>query len=187
MQPRHNEANNAAIHRNKTVARRMLQMFNDGDLRVVDEIASPNVFTRAPHPLALVSYIRHPLTASRGAERRRLQAEIEVVRAAFENLRFDEEVLLVDEDGNEDGSRNVFMSWRLSGTNTGPLGSKKATGKHVTVLGADIMRLDEDSRIVEHIDFYTRPRLDLLYRLGLLDVDLLDVLRDEGLLSLPSR
>jgi hypothetical protein len=180
MQPQYNEANETAIRRNKATARRMLEMFHSGNLEAVDEIASPDCFAAGPHPLAIVSWASHPLTTSLAAEREHLTAAIEAPRAAFENLRFDEETLIAD-------PKKVFMKWRFSGTNTGPLGGREATGIDVTVFGADVMLLDEDGRIVEHIDFYTRPRLDLLYKLGHLDLEMLETLREQGLVSLPPR
>jgi ketosteroid isomerase-like protein len=154
----------AERNRNKEVVRRMLRAFSDGTPEVVDELTTPDLISHSPHPLA----------AFHGKEQERLKAEIELPRTAFPDQRFEEQVMIAEGD-------LVFVGWKLTGSHQGPLADREATGKEFEVTGGEVVRL-RDGKIVEHVDHYSKPRFELLAKLGILDDRMLEWMQNRGLI-----
>jgi predicted ester cyclase len=151
---------------NKAVAREMLKAWNDeGETHLPDKLLSPDVVTR----------FHHPLKAPTGrGKRQRVPSEVALPREAFPDQKFTEQILIADDNGL------VFIAWDLTATHEGELYGKRATGKQVNVHGCDVVRV-QDGKIVEHWDYYTKPRTHALAQLGLLDKRLQRRLQKEGL------
>ena len=123
---------------------RILQIWNRGDLALVDEIYTPEVVRYDagwPHPIrgldALRSYFRF-------------------YRSAFPDIEMTIQETIME--GNK-----IVWHWTLRGTNTGPMGEAPATGKEVRLSGISIGRI-VDGKIAEVGDFYNQA--SLLLQLG---------------------
>jgi predicted ester cyclase len=160
----------AVLTKNKNVARSLLAAWNrKGETHIPDGFAAPNLVTRFPQPNAAVKSD----TAVKSEATKK--AATALPREAFPDQQFQEEIVLAEND-------LVFIAWSVTGTNTGPLYGRPATGKQVTVYGADVIRLT-DGKIVEHWNYHAKARLVALAKLGLLDKPMQATLRDNGLLS----
>lgn len=150
----------------KKVARELLRAFNEaGETHLVDDLVSDDVVTRFPETVRV----------ARGRRRReRVPSEVVLPRDAFPDQRFEEQILIAQDD-------LAFIAWDLTGTHKGEFHGKKGTGKKVTVHGSDVVRV-RDGRIVEHWNFYTKPRVHALARLGLLDAKTGQELKRRGLI-----
>jgi predicted ester cyclase len=115
--------------RNKAAVRRMLDVFNTGDLSVIDEVADPSLVSHNPHP---------------GTENDRdgLKHQIMFLRQAFPDARFREEEIIAEGD-------KVFLRWSMLSTHEGPYMGKQGTGKQVVHHGQEFFRL-QDGKIIEH-------------------------------------
>ncbi len=114
---------------NKTVARRFIQVWGDGNLDVVDELAAPSLVVRYP---------TIPQAIQGGREFRHVLAGF---RSAFPDsaLRVEEEIA--------EGEK-VVLRWTFSGTHRGSFMGVPATGKKVTWTGITIYRI-VDGKVVE--------------------------------------
>jgi len=143
----------------------MVEAFNTGNPGIVDEIVSPEV----------VSFSPHPLPANQGAQRERIKREMLLPRTAFPDQHFEIQVLIAEGD-------LVFLGWKFTGTQLGPMGDgSQPTGRQVTVYGGEIARL-KDGIIVEHLDHFTKPRLEMMSQLRLLTPEKQDQLRNRGMI-----
>lgn len=150
----------------KKVAREMLAAFNDaGETHLVDDLVSDDVVTR------FVDTVR---VSRNGGRRERVASEVVLPRDAFPDQHFEEQIVIAQND-------LVFIAWDLTGTHQGEFLGKKATNKEITVHGSDVLRV-RDSKIVEHWNFYAKPRVHALARLGLLDVKTGKDLKRRGLI-----
>lgn len=151
--------------RNKRVVRRVLRAWNR---------KKESFF---PSHLISPALVTHFGNGSAGAGARARSRELEVVlpNSAFPDQRFEEQILIADD-------KSVFIGWEFIGTHKGPLYGRRATGKAVTVHGADFYRL-ENGLIVEHWDFYSKTRVHVLAKLGLLDRKMQQYLINTGLLG----
>jgi steroid delta-isomerase-like uncharacterized protein len=106
---------------NRAVVRRVLHVFNSGDLAVLDDLIAP-------------TYTNHnaPPGAPQGIEGRK-QA-VSMFRRAFPDLESTVEDLIADGD-------RVVARVNLRGTNTGEFMGRPATGRAVDVAGIDIFRV----------------------------------------------
>ena len=106
------------LERNKETARRFFnEVFNKGNLAVVDESMSPSyVFDGQPQSAAEV------------------KAWVTGLRTTFPDLHFELQVVLAEGD-------TVALRWQLTGTNTGgasPTGAKVVnSGTNIVTFGAD--------------------------------------------------
>ncbi len=115
---------------NKALARRYIeQVLNEGNLNVLDELASPN-YRRYLSPTAA------PLT--REVQKQRLAG----LRAAFPDIH------LTIEDMIAEGDR-IAIRMTLRGTHRGTLLGIAPTGKPVMASAFDVIRI-EDGKFVEH-------------------------------------
>ncbi|MGI9532138.1 ester cyclase [Lutimonas sp.] len=76
---------------------------------------------------------------------------------AFPDLHFTVEQITPIDD-------QLFMTWNMTGTNTGVFGDNPATGKQVQINGITRLDFNDDNKIVKQNVFYTE--LSLLQQLG---------------------
>ena len=118
-----------SVASNKAVARRFIQVWGDGNLDVIDELAAPSLVVRYPT-------IPQVIQGSR---------EFRHVIAGFRSA-FPDSALRVEEEIAE--GEKVVIRWSFSGTHKGNLLGVPATGKRVTWTGITIYRI-VDGRVVE--------------------------------------
>lgn len=86
-----------------------------------------------------------------------LSAIFNIYFTAFPDLHFTiEQITPIDEQ--------IFMTWNMTGTNTGVFGDAQPTGKKVQISGMTRLDFDNNNRIVKQNVFYTE--LSLLQQLG---------------------
>ncbi|MGA7731886.1 MAG: ester cyclase [Chloroflexia bacterium] len=141
------------LENNKKIVRRMLEAFNTGDTKVVEELIAPNIRDVAN----LHGFEEHE---RRMPVPQRVQTEIMLGKQAFPDKKFKVESIIAEGD-------TVILRWSMTGTHTGTLFGRKATGKKVKVSGTEIVRI-KDGKIVEHDDDGVHT-LQLLQQLGWLD------------------
>jgi predicted ester cyclase len=113
---------------NESVVRRFFEeLWNAGDLAVVDDIVAPH------HVHHIGDDVRH------GPEGVRQMASY--LREAFPDLHF------VLEDVVSDADR-VAVRWSATGTQSGPFFDLEPTGRHARWTGMDMVRLN-DGQLVE--------------------------------------
>ncbi|HWS55132.1 MAG TPA: ester cyclase [Pyrinomonadaceae bacterium] len=138
-------ADTKAREKNKAIARRLLKAWNQkGQAHLPSELVSTKVVTFGPN----------------GTQTGRAAAETLLPARAFTKQRFVEQILIADDE-------RVFIAWEVTGTHSGALYGVAATGQAVRAHGADVLRI-VGGKVVEHINYYSTPRLHLLARLGLL-------------------
>ena len=118
-----------SVESNKAVARRFIQVWGDGNLDVVDELAAPSLVVRYPT-------IPQVIQGSR---------EFRHVLAGFRSA-FPDSALRVEEEIAE--GEKVMLRWTFSGTHKGSFMGIPATGKRVTWTGITIYRI-VDGRVEE--------------------------------------
>ena len=114
---------------NKAIARRFIQVWGDGNLDVIDELAAPSLVVRYP----VIPQVIH---SSR---------EFRHVIAGFRSA-FPDSALRVEEEIAE--GEKVAVRWTFTGTHKGSFMGIPATGKKVTWTGITIYRI-VDGRVVE--------------------------------------
>jgi len=108
---------------NKAVARRVLkELFNQGDLDLVDEIIAPDFVQHDP---AMSEDLRGP---------EEFKGYISMYRSAFPDIHIEVEDQLAEGD-------RVATRWTSTGTHEGELMGIASTGNRVTVAGMDISRI----------------------------------------------
>lgn len=118
-----------ASENGRTIARRLTEdLWDKGDLAVADEILAPD-------------FVDHDPVPGQGAGLDGYREMVGVFRAAFPDLRVQNEDVIVEED-------KVVLRWTARGTHKGPLMDIPPTGKEVTLKGIDILRVD-GGRIAE--------------------------------------
>ena len=134
----------------KGVVRRFAEeIWHKGNLDAIDEFIAPN-------------YVRH---TSQYRERGRevqgpegARQSIAAMRAAFPDVHFTEDDILVDGD-------KVVLRWTFHGTHRGEFLGVAPTGKHVTFTGINIYRIAH-GKIVER--WASEDAISLYQQLGLL-------------------
>ncbi|HEU0297796.1 MAG TPA: ester cyclase [Longimicrobium sp.] len=147
--------------RNKASVRRVLEAFNTGNLRLIDEAIHPDLRDYTPG-------IRS------SPNRRGVQMQVEIFRSQFPDVHFKEEYTIAEGD-------MVFLRWEMTGTHRGKLLGREGTGRKITHHGHEILRLDKDGRIIEHTDSFNV--VTFLDKLGLMDAEMLTRLRQSQILS----
>jgi predicted ester cyclase len=138
----------------KKVARELVRRFNDdGETHLPDDLITQETVTRFPETIRI---------ASDGRGRQRTSSEVVLPRDAFPDQQFEEQILIADDEF-------AFIAWDLTATHEGEFFGHRPTGQKVTVHGADVVRV-RGGKIVAHWNFYSKPRVHALARLGLLDV-----------------
>ncbi|HJT14397.1 MAG TPA: ester cyclase [Dongiaceae bacterium] len=133
---------------NKARIRRVIEeVYNRGDLSVVDEVAASDLVIHASS---------QDIRGREGAKQ-----YVATLRAAFPDLHF------TIEDQIAEGDR-VVTRWTARGTHRGEFQSVPATGKKIRLEGTDIDRM-ADGKVVEcwaHVD-----ELGLMQQLGVIKSD----------------
>jgi steroid delta-isomerase-like uncharacterized protein len=114
---------------NKAIARRFIQVWGDGNLDVIEELAAPSLIVRYPT-------IHQVIQSSR---------EFRHVLAGFRSA-FPDSAIRVEEEIAE--GEKVVIRWSFSGTHKGSIMGIPATDKKVTWTGITIYRI-VDGKVVE--------------------------------------
>ena len=129
---------------NKAAQRRLYEeVFNKGNLSVIDEVVSPDIVDHNPGPGV-------PPT------REGFKQFVSTNRAAFPDIRIEVNDILAE-------GEKVVARFTMRGTHRGELMGIAPTGKQVTVSGIDILRW-EGGKAVEH--WGNMDDLGLLQQLG---------------------
>jgi len=119
------------IEENKNIARRFIQVWGNGDLNMIDELASPSLAVHYPVFPQVIQ----------GREM------FKKVMAGFRSA-FPDSALKVDDEIAEDDK--VVIRWSFSGTHQGNLLGIPPTGKKARWSGITIYRLSE-GKIIEEL------------------------------------
>ena len=131
-------------NRNKALVKRFIEeVFNKGNLKVVDEFCAPNV-------------VDHSIPPGFPAGRAGIKQLVTMHRTAFPDLRVTIEDMLSEGD-------SVVARWSSTGTHRGELMGIPATGKVVAVTGIGIDRISGD-KMVEHWESF--DELSMMRQLG---------------------
>lgn len=153
--------------RNKAIMRKLLVAYSVGDTTAIDLFFDPNIVTRSVHPI----FAGGPPGATGGLEA--LKKEMVLPMAAFPDGHFKEEYIIGQGD-------MVVLGWHFEGTYSGELYGKQGTGARVAVDGAEIARFRK-FKVIEHWDHFSKPRLESLVLLQLLDEPLRQRLQARGM------
>jgi len=118
-----------SIEENKAIARRFIQVWGNGDLDIIDELAAPSLSVQYP---VLPQVIRGSKT---------FRQVMDGFRSAFPDSD-----LQVEEEIAEDDK--VVIRWSFSGTHQGSLLGIPATGKKVKWTGITIYHI-VDRKVME--------------------------------------
>ncbi len=131
---------------NKVLAQRWLEeVWNKGDLSLIDELIAPN-------------YVLHDPTRPGLRGRAGIKESIAMFRTAFPDLHFTIEDQVAE-------SEKIVTRYTVQGTQMGPLMGIPATGKQGTITGIDIYRIT-DGQIEEAWSNW--DTLGLLQRIGVI-------------------
>jgi steroid delta-isomerase-like uncharacterized protein len=132
---------------NKTLVRRYLEeVVSQGNLSKADEFMQPNLVFTSP-------YTPEPIHGLEG-----FKQMIQMLRAAFPDLRITEEAALAEED-------TVATRWFASGTHQGDFMGAAPSGRHFKISGMSIYRI-ANGKIVE--GWVNDDSLGMLQQLGLI-------------------
>lgn len=134
-----------SIDENKAIAARFYEVYNEGNVEVIDEIFSADFVGRDPND---------PSQERHGPEG--VKQVVTAFRSAFPDL----EGILEDQTAEDDKVVNRYAG---RGTHRGEFLGVSPTGKEVKISGVTIFRFRE-GKIVEGWDFY--DGLGLLRQLG---------------------
>ncbi len=131
---------------NKALAQRWLEeVWNKGDLSLIDELIAPN-------------YVLHDPTRPGLKGRAGIKESIAVFRTAFPDLHFTIEDQVAERE-------KIVTRYTVQGTHLGPLMGIPATGKQGIITGIDIYRIT-DGQIEEAWSNW--DTLGLLQRMGVI-------------------
>jgi len=159
--PQENQAD--VLLRNKAIMRRLNAAFERGDTTAIDEFFSPDLVSHSPH---VIPFEGHPLES--------LKKEMLLPFQGFSQQNFREVDLVAEGD-------MVFLGWEFTGIHTGEIHGRQGGGGPFELNGGDVVRIS-DGMVVEHWDHFTKPRLESLIQLGILDQQMLNRLGERGLL-----
>jgi steroid delta-isomerase-like uncharacterized protein len=135
-----------SVDENKSIVRRFVdEVWNQGNLAVIDELVAPN-------------FVGHGHGSRKGTSSgpENTREFIEMCRSAFPDLHVAIEWQVAEGD-------LVATRWTLSGTQRGQFMGVQPTGKRVTVSGTIFDRIDSGKVAEEWIDW---DRLGLMQQLG---------------------
>ena len=135
------------------------EVFNKGNLAVVDELVSPDFVNRTPLP-------------GEGADREALRDYVPAFRAGFPDLRCRNELMLADGD-------LVAHVIVFEGTHTGAFGGAAPTGRRVTIRAHDFQRW-RDGRMTERWSIADTAELDAIFATATSDSEADGVLAGSG-------
>ncbi|MBN1225658.1 MAG: ester cyclase [Deltaproteobacteria bacterium] len=118
-----------SIQENKNIARRFIQVWGDGDLDIIEELAAPSLL------------VQYPIMPKIVQGSKTFRKVMESFRSAFpdSDLKIEEEIAEGDK---------VAIRWSFSGTHQGILLNFPATGTRVKWTGITIYRI-ADGKIME--------------------------------------
>jgi predicted ester cyclase len=154
----------AIRRRNKSAVRQIIEAFNSGNTDLIDKAIHPKLIDNTP------AFHTSP-------NREGVKQQVKIFRELFPDARFTEELIIAE--GNM-----VFLRWQMTGTFQGKLFGREGTGKEITHHGHEILLLDDAGRIVEHMDTFNV--VTFMDKLGLMDAEMLQQIREAGLLGAPS-
>jgi C-1 hydroxylase len=154
--------------RNKAVVMQMLEAFNKRDPSVVPKLIAPKLQSKSSFP-GNPELTKMPVA-------RRLQQEITRTAGggatgpiAFPDGQYKVKELMAE--GNK-----VILIWEMTGTHSGELFGRQATGRKITVSGYEVVEL-QNGKMVSHYDNHgTQTVLEVLGKLGMLDREMVDML-----------
>jgi hypothetical protein len=150
---------------NRHVAEQLIAAWNDqGQTHLPGDLLDPRAVRFFPHPVGL---------AARG--NRPSPTEIALPKDAFPDQRYRQQMVIADH-------QYAFIGWGVQGTQHGSFYGRRGRNAHVDVNGADLIRL-ADGKIIEHWDYYSKPRVHALARTGQLDAAMQAQLIRDGLLG----
>jgi len=124
---------------NKAAARRFLEETDKGNLDVIDELVSPDAVDHNPFP-----------GQAPGAEG--VRQVFAMLKAAFPDMSQSIQDMVAEGD-------RVAIRSTLHGSHRGEFLGIPATGKHVALPGIDIIRFDEEGKMIEHWGLFDVPLL----------------------------
>ncbi len=124
---------------NKAAARRFLEETDKGNLDVIDEQVSPDAVDHNPFP-----------GQAPGAEG--VRQVFAMLKAAFPDMSQSIQDMVAEGD-------RVAIRSTLHGTHRGEFLGIPATGKQVALPGIDIIRFDEEGKMIEHWGLFDVPLL----------------------------
>jgi len=124
---------------NKAAARRFLEETDKGNLDVIDELVSPDAVDHNPFP-----------GQAPGAEG--VRQVFAMLKAAFPDMSQSIQDMVAEGD-------RVAIRSTLHGTHRGEFLGIPATGKQVALPGIDIIRFDEEGKMIEHWGLFDVPLL----------------------------
>lgn len=136
-----------ADDQNKAIARRVWEVFVDGDLNELDDLVAPN---------AAFHDTQDPFGDQRGPEH--MKSLIQMYRKSFSNMKFDVKNQIAEGD-------YVCTLLEAQADNTGEIMGYPATGKHARINLTDTTRF-ADGKIAEN--WVTWDTLGMLQQLGLI-------------------
>ena len=119
-------------------------VWNRKDLKVIDTYFH-NSFTRRVNSVNLAS------------SKNELTANLQIYFTGFPDIR-------IQADNMVSKGNQVYMTWTLTGTNTGVYGELQPTGKKVRISGITRFEFDESGKIIHEDVFYNE--LSLLQQMG---------------------
>jgi steroid delta-isomerase-like uncharacterized protein len=135
-----------SIEQNKQNSHRVIdEIWNQGNLAVVDELYAPD-------------FVNHTPTPGSTPDREGIKKDVRDTRAAFPDSKLVIDDLIADEN-------TVVTRWTFTGTHTGELWGIPATGKHVTLSGIHIDRIANGQATDE---WYQSDTLGMLQQLGVI-------------------
>jgi steroid delta-isomerase-like uncharacterized protein len=130
----------------RAIARRFTEdLWDRGDMAVADEIIAPD-------------FVDHDPVPGQGPGLYGYREMLGAFRAAFPDLRVRNEDVIAEGD-------KVVARWTARGTHGGALMNIPPTGKHITLKGVDILRI-EGGKIVERWGEF--DALGMLHQLGVI-------------------
>lgn len=134
---------------NKATAKRFFEdIWNKGNLALLDELALPNMVVHGVPPELPPSL-------------EGLRQFIKMYRTAFPDLQFTLGDLIAEGD-------KVAVRWTVTGTHTGKLLNFPVLGKKGTVTGITVTRYDEKGKIAEN--WFEFDQLTMLQQIGVIPV-----------------
>ncbi|BCX03464.1 MAG: hypothetical protein KatS3mg053_1402 [Candidatus Roseilinea sp.] len=131
---------------NKALVRRLMEeVFNGGNFKVADEIVA-------------VDYHSHDPLPGEGPGRAGMAANIQAIRTAFPDVRFEAEQILAEGD-------RVVVRWRATGTHRSEFIGIPATGQTSVTTGMTMYRI-ANGQIVESWNNW--DALGMMQQLGVL-------------------
>jgi len=124
---------------NKAAARRFLEETDKGNLDVIDELVSPDAVDHNPFP-----------GQAPGAEG--VRQVFAMLKAAFPDMSQSIQDMVAEGD-------RVAIRSTLHGSHRGEFLGIPATGKQVALPGIDIIRFDEEGKMIEHWGLFDVPLL----------------------------